>query len=89
MYLKYWKNLETCLTTESKDVPAKTAFQTYPRSSLFINLMQISFFFLFNQHIFCVYRFIMRSCVLANSLYSFVSMLFLKRAVKSLVRIIY
>ena len=41
VYLKHWKNLETSLTTESNDLPAKLILPPYLRSSLLINLMLI------------------------------------------------
>ena len=39
--LKRWKTLETTLTTELNDLPAKLAFPIHPASSLLINLMLI------------------------------------------------
>ena len=54
--LETLEKIEASLTTESNDLLAKLTLPTYLRSSLFNNLMLT---FLFNQHLFSAYRFIL------------------------------
>ena len=68
------EKIEASLTTESNDLLAKVTLPTYLRSSLLNNLMLT---FLFNQHLFSAYRFILiflktlkvQSCKLCNNKY--------------------